>query len=165
MMISKKMTAALNKQIGAEYGSYWIYQQMAFALNGMNLKTFAAWFTAQAGEERAHAEKIADYILDQGGEVLLEALPKPKSEYRTVDEICKGALDHEVKITKMINDLVKLAETEKDYATRSFLSWFVNEQVEEVANATQLLEWVKMAQSPGQLLMLENRIMSLRDGD
>ena len=157
-MISKKMAKALNEQVKYEFESYWIYMAMAFALETMNLKGFAQWFFGQAEEEKGHAMKIANYILDQGEEVLLTELAAPKTKYESVKAICKGALAHEKKITGDINKLVALARKENDYATETFLHWFVNEQVEEESSTQELVDMVSMATGPGQLLMLENRL-------
>jgi ferritin len=165
MQISEAIAKKLNEQVTNEYGAFWIYQQMAYKLEAMGLSVFSQWFVAQAAEERGHAQKIADYLLDQGAEVELLQMPQPKADYKDVEEICQGALDHEQKVTKQIHELVKMADQEDDFATRSFLAWFVDEQVEEVATATQLLDLVKMAQTPGQLMMLEGRIMALRGGE
>jgi ferritin len=158
MMISKKMAGKLNDQVKNEFESYWIYLAMAYSLESMNLKVFAAWFHQQAEEEKVHAMKFAKYLIDQGAEVVLESLPKPKSAYKSVKEICQGAVDHEIKITNDINNVMTLAKAEKDYATETFLDWFVNEQVEEVASTTELLNLVSLATRPEQLLMLESRI-------
>jgi ferritin len=49
-----------------------------------------------------------------------------------------------------------LADSENDYATRSFLQWFVDEQVEEVSSMTDLLTLVKMAGD--NLLQVEARV-------
>jgi len=161
MMITAKMVKALNKQVAAEWGSYYIYLAMSYKLESMSLPKLAQWFLMQAEEEKIHAEKFARYILDQDAEVDLLAIPSPKATWKKVADICKGAVAHEILITNMINDLVGLAEKEKDYATRSFLQWFVDEQVEEVATAKELQDIVKMGEPSGQMLMLENRVEQL----
>jgi ferritin len=52
-----------------------------------------------------------------------------------------------------------LAREEKDYATESFLDYFVKEQVEEEAQAKLIYEQVKMlGSSKGSLLMLDHRL-------
>jgi ferritin len=158
MMISKKMVTKLNEQVKNEYNSDWIYRSMAYALEEMNLSVFAQWFNKQADEERTHAAKIAKYIVDQGGSVKLTALPAPKSDWKSVEEICEAAVEHEKFITDCINKLWDVANTEKDKPTMSMLNWFVDEQVEEVASTTALLEMVKLAKTPGQILMLEGRV-------
>ena len=158
MMISKKMAKRLNEQVNNEFYAKWAYLAMAFAFENMNLKGFANWFYAQAEEEQGHAMKIANYILDQGGEVKLSTLPEPKSVYKSAEEIVKAALDHELKVTKQVHEIAKMAETEGDLATRNFIAWKIAEQVEEVSTATNLLEMVRMAQTPGQLLMLQGHL-------
>ncbi|MFH1688403.1 MAG: ferritin [bacterium] len=162
MMISKKMAKAINEQVTNEFNAYWIYQQMAFSFETMGFKVFSQWFVAQATEERGHAEKMAKYLLDQGADVQLLSLAKPQAEFKTVADVIQGALDHELKVTKQINALMDIAVTEKDHASAQFLQWFVQEQVEEVATAKELLDLVKKAKTDDQILLLESRIMALR---
>jgi len=158
MMISEKMASQLNEQVKNEFYSYWLYLAMAFSFESMGLKVFAQWFHLQAKEEQEHAMKIAKYLLDQGAAVKLMALPEPKTAYSSAEEICQDTVDHEIKVTNQFNDLVKLAKSENDNATQVFLHWFVGEQVEEVASVTELRDMVKLAKTPGQILMLEGRI-------
>ncbi len=162
MMVSKKMAAALNEQVKNEFFAYWTYLQMSYTFNSMGLTVFSTWYNQQAIEEQGHAMKIAGYLLDQGAEVELMNLDKPKADYKSAQEVVQAALDHEIKVTGQINALASLAREEHDYATENFLQYYVQEQVEEVATATELLDLVKMSDSTGQLLMLENRIMALR---
>ena len=96
-------------------------------------------------------------------ETTLTALTKPKANYKSVEEITETALKQEQGVTASINKIVKLARTENDYATENFLQWFIHEQVEEEATFANLLDLIKMCTSSGQLLMLEGRIMSLRE--
>ena len=165
MMISKRMAVALNEQVTREFYSYWVYVAMSYAFQGMDLKIFAQWFDAQAAEEQVHANKIAQYLIDQGAALDMGAIDKPRSDFKSAEEIVAAGLEQEKLVTEWIHKLVAIAEEEKDYATRSFLQWFVDEQVEEVATADELLSLVRMAGSPDQVLLLENRIMSLRGGE
>lgn len=158
MMISEKMTARLNEQVKNEFFSEWAYLAMAFSFETMGLKVFAARFYQQATEEHEHAMKITKYLVDQGAEVRLTALPEPKVAYSSAAEIIEAALEHEKKITRQINEIASQASAESDHATHQFIGWFVNEQVEEVASMTELLGMVKMATTPGQILMLEGRV-------
>ncbi len=165
MMISQKMADAIIDQVNFEFYSYWTYQAMAFKLDSMGLKIFSEWFDEQGKEEVAHAMKMAKYLLDQGAEIILSQLDKPKHNYKSVEEIVKVALDHEIEVTRRINNLMGLAKDENDFPTSAFMQWFVDEQVEEVATVNQLLDMVKMTDSSGQLLHLEDRIMKLRQSD
>ena len=158
MMISDKMAARLNEQVNNEFYSSWIYMAMAYSFEEMNLKGFAKWFFAQAEEEKSHAMKIAGYIVDQGGTVKLKQLSEPQGDYEYAEAIVKATLEHEKKVTKQIDEIAALAESENDRATREFMNWFIKEQVEEVSTATDLLNMVQMAQSPGQLLMLQSHL-------
>ena len=145
MMISEKMSKALNKQVTNEFHASFTYLAMALSFHDMGLKVFAKRFYDQANEEREHAEKILRYLQEVGAEARLDGIEKPKGDYKTVTEIVKAALEAELTVTKQIHDLVTLAESEKDYATRSFLRWFVDEQVEEVSSMQELLQMVEMA--------------------
>lgn len=163
MMISQKMLDAINDQINFEYYSYWVYQAMTFKMDSMGLKIFTKWFQQQSDEEVIHAMKMSNYLLDQGAEVKLSSLEAPRNNYKDIEEIVQTALDHELEVTKRINKLMALARDEDDFATSAFMQWFVDEQVEEVATVNQLLDMVRMCDSSGQLLLLEDRIMSLRE--
>ncbi|MEK6644384.1 MAG: ferritin [Planctomycetota bacterium] len=157
MPVSTKMNNALNQQVSNEFNAAYKYRAMAFSFADMGLKIFAKRFEAQADEERGHALKIAKYIQDVDAKVVLEAVAKPKNDYKSAKEIVEAALKSEITVTNQINDLVALAIKENDYATRNFLEWFVEEQVEEVASMRELLQWVKMA-GEANLFQLENRI-------
>ncbi|MEW6051842.1 MAG: ferritin [Candidatus Zixiibacteriota bacterium] len=163
MMISQKVAARLNEQVKHEFYSSWAYMAMAYSFETMGLPIFAKWFYRQAGEEREHAEKIARYLLDQGAEVVLTALPEPKTKYTTAQEIIEAALEHEKLVTRQIHEIAELALAEKDQATYHFNGWFVGEQVEEVASVMEILNMVKLASTPGQLLQLEGRIYQMME--
>lgn len=156
-MISQKMADAINEQIKNEFYSAWLYLSMAFKMEAMSLKVFAQWFFQQEAEERMHATKMCNYLLDQGHEVKLTALDQPKHDYKNVEEIVSHTVEHEIEVTNMIHRLVNLALEEKDNATFNFLQWFVEEQVEEVATANELLDLVKLA-GPNNMLLLEERL-------
>jgi ferritin len=165
MMISKAMLKRLNDQVNNEFASFWIYQQMGYAFEDLGLPVFAKFFYRQAGEEREHGEKVAKYITDQQGQVTLAGLPAPPSKYKSAEEIVGAALKHEKKVTKDWNQISDLAIKEKDHASRVIANWFVEEQVEEVATMAELLNMVKLAKTPGQLLMLEGRVWRMMEGN
>ncbi len=100
--------------------------------------------------------KILRYVQEGDGTVTLDAIPKPEKDFPTVEEIVRTALESEQAVSRMINDLVALAESENDYATRSFLNWFVDEQVEEVSSMTSLLTLLRLA--AGNMLQVEARV-------
>jgi ferritin len=145
MMISAAMNAKLNEQISVEFAAAFAYLAMACVFDAMGLKVLRGRFLKQWDEEREHAMKVIRYLSEVGGTVTLESIDKPRSDYKSVEAIVSTALQNEKDVTAKINDLVALAEKEKDYATRSFLEWFVDEQVEEVSTMIDLLHLVKLA--------------------
>lgn len=156
MMISETMNAKLNDQIVAEFTAAYAYLAMSCAFDEMGLKILRQSFHEQYREEIEHAERIVNYISDVGGTVTLDAVAKPQGKYANPEAIAQAALDSEIHITKCIHDLVALANSENDYATRHFLDWFVEEQVEEIATMTDLLRLIQLAD--GNMLQVETRI-------
>lgn len=157
MMISSKMCQKLNEQVTNEFYASHVYLQMACAFDTQGLKVFAKRFFQQSDEERGHALKIAKYILDVGGEINLGGVSKPTGDFSSARSMVKGSMDHELLVTRQINDGVALAQEENDYATRSFLQWFVDEQVEEVRTMSDLLQLIEMA-GDQYILQVEARL-------
>lgn len=145
MAISEAMNAKLNEQITSEFNAEHTYLSMACMYDGLGLGQLAGYFRKQADEERGHALKILDYVLDAEGTAKLQAVPQPPHNWDSVLAAIEAALEHERRVTAQIHDLVVLTEREKDYSTRTFLNWFVNEQVEEVASMVKLRDVAKLA--------------------
>ena len=138
-MISQKMTDAINDQIKAEYESAYLYLAMSAYLEAKNLKGMAHWMKKQCKEEAEHAEKFMEHLYERGARVVLEAIAKPAVEFGAPLDVFKAVLKHERLVTDRINKLMDLAREEKDYASQSMLTWFIDEQVEEEANADDIV--------------------------
>lgn len=145
MIISKKMNSALNRQVGNEFGASLQYVAIAAYFSGEGLTELANHFYQQATEERDHALRFVKYIVDAGGQLEIPAIKGPKCSFKSVAEAVKLSLDWEQTVTRQINDLVDLAEKEGDHITKGALTWFVNEQLEELATMDNLLKVVKLA--------------------
>ncbi|HNX36839.1 MAG TPA: ferritin [Candidatus Cloacimonadota bacterium] len=143
-MISKTLNKAINEQINKEMFSEYLYLSMSAWFTEQNLEGFANWMNVQAQEERFHAMKFFNYVLDRGGSIELLQIEKPAKEFKNPFNAFKETLKHEQFITKSIDGLMDLAIKEKDHAAKSFLQWFVDEQVEEESNADKLLNQLKM---------------------
>ncbi len=143
MKIDEKMQDALNKQVNQEFFAAYLYLSAAAYLESVNLSGFAAWMKTHAHEELTHGQKIFDYIQSRGGKVTLTAIESPKTEWKSPTEAVSDAYEHELKVTKMIDDLVELSRAQKDNASEAFLQWFVTEQVEEEEITLELLEKLK----------------------
>jgi len=154
-MINKKMQDALNKQINEEMYSSYLYLAMSAHCEHEGFKGAAHWLKAQAQEENGHAMKLYGYILEQGGQVDLAAIQKPEGPFGGLQDVFEKTLKHEQHITACIHRLAETAVQEKDFATQNLLQWFVNEQVEEEANAGEIVTKLKLSggQGPGLLFI------------
>jgi len=162
MELSKKMLDAINKQINEELASAYIYLSMAAYCESINLPGFAHWMRAQTNEEMEHAMKFYGFVHSRGGRVVLEAIEKPPVEFDGPVDVFEKTLAHEQYITGCIHNLYGMAVAENDYASLSTLQWFVDEQVEEEENATEVLEILKRIGDKGQGLFLLDRQLGAR---
>ena len=144
-MISKNLENAINEQINFEFYSAYTYLAMSAYAEEIDFPGAANFFKIQAQEELDHARKMYDYLFQKGGKVVLEAIEKPKAEFDNLLNIFEEGLKHEQTVTKRIYNIANIALDEKEHATMSFLSWFVDEQVEEEENFTNLVKKIKRA--------------------
>ena len=155
-MLTEKMEKAFNEQINAEMYSGYMYLSMVAYFQDIYLPGFAAWMKAQSQEELFHAMKMYDYVCERGGRVLLAPIAGPPTEWESPLAVMEAVLEHEQKVTGLINDLVDLAISEKDHASNIFLQWFVSEQVEEEDSVSDVLNKVKlMGGTGGGMFMLD----------
>lgn len=165
-MISKTMQDAMNEQINKEFFSSYLYLSMAAYFEDKNLMGFAHWMRLQADEEREHAMKIYDFVLDRGGRVMLTAIDGPATDWKSNLEVAEEVAAHEAKVTASINALYELALQEKDYPSQAMLQWFITEQVEEEKNAAELVAKLKLIEERGTaVLMLDHRLSKRNGGD
>ena len=87
--------------------------------------------------------KIFEHIEARGEPVRLFAIAAPKYEWKSPVNVFEAMLAHEQKVTSLIMAIYESAVKEKDYATMSFIQWFINEQVEEEDTARTLLEKIQ----------------------
>lgn len=161
-MLGKAVQDAMNEQIKNEFYSAYQYLSMAAYCQAVNLPGFAHWMQVQFREEIEHAMKFYDFILDRNGRVVLHAIDQPVVEFGSPLEVFERALEHEQRVTAMINDLYELATKENDYASQAFLQWFVTEQVEEEKNAGDVVETLKMVGDKSEALFLLDRELGQR---
>ena len=158
-MLSDNMKNAINDQINAELYSAYLYLSMAAYFEDINFPGMATWMKAQSQEEVAHAMKFYGYVFDRDAKVELKAIDGPKTEWGSPLEVFQEALEHEKKVTGLIHKLVDLANDEKDHATRSFLNWYVDEQVEEEASAKEIVDRLEtVGDSKPGLFMLDREL-------
>lgn len=142
-MISKKMQEAINAQINAEMWSAYLYLAMSMDATDKGIKGVAHWFRKQYEEEMEHAFRFVKYMEEQMARVELKPIDAVQTSWKNVGEMFEQTLAHEKKVTGMIHNLYELAQKEKDYASTIMLQWFVTEQVEEEADAQELIDIYK----------------------
>lgn len=151
-MLTPKMQDALNEQINAELWSAYLYLSMAMHFEAEGRGGIANWYKVQWQEENAHAEILRNWVNARGGRVVLKPIAAVPTTWESELDAFQNTLDHERKVTALINDLYALAEAEKDYATRGRLDWFISEQVEEEENCRNLIDRLKMVGDNGVAL-------------
>ena len=134
------MNDALNAQINWEFWSGYLYLSVAQHFESVGLKGIANWFSIQYKEELDHALIFINYVNARGGRVTLAPIAEVPQSWESPLDAYKFTLEHEQKVTALINNLYQLAEDEKDFATRQMLNWFVAEQVEEEDTARELID-------------------------
>jgi len=162
-MLKPKIAEELNKQITKEFDSAYLYLGMAAYCQEAKLDGFAHWFVAQAKEEQGHGMKIWEYLNDHDVVVKLGAIGEPKNSYANIKDVMEHTLAHERKITASLQSIYKLAVEEHDFTTQSFLNWFLDEQVEEEAAASKILDQIAMVGIQGHGLFFLDREMGKRE--
>jgi len=143
-MFSAKMAEAMAEQVNAELYSAYLYLSMNSYLASVNLTGMASWMKMQAQEELLHGMKMYNFILERGGRVILKQIAQPTSAWDSPLAVFENVYAHEQKVTGLINNLVNLAQDERDHATNIFLQWFITEQIEEEANASGIVHKLQL---------------------
>lgn len=155
-MLSKKIVDRINLQINREMYSAYLYMAMSAKLSGDGYKGMATWMMTQYHEEMYHAMRLYGYLQGHGALPVVGAIEAPAIKAKTVKEIFQETLEHERFVTASIRELLELALAEKDYATENLVRWYVDEQVEEEGNATDILQTLDLIGESKQGLFMLN---------
>jgi ferritin len=161
-MLNQPVLDAINNQIRDEFYASHLYLSMSAYFEAEALPGFASWMRKQSAEEREHALKFFDYVNDRGGRVTLQPVGEVPASYDSPLEAFKKAYEHECKVTASINAIYEVASSEKDYATQGMLHWFIEEQVEEEKNASDVIALLERIGSSGQGLLMADRQLGAR---
>lgn len=163
-MISKIMQDAINDQIQKELYSSYLYLSMSAYFADKNLSGFAHWMRVQEAEEREHAMKLYDFILERGGRIALKAIDAPKTDWASTMEVAEEVAAHEAMVTASIYALYETALKEKDYPAQIMLQWFISEQVEEEKNAAEIVANLKLIEKGGTAIYVLDHQLGKRGG-
>lgn len=161
--MTDKIKEILNNQIKEEMYSANLYLALAGRLENWNLKGMANWMHIQAKEEHNHALGFFYFLLSRGEEPVMPALAQPDlSAIQDATAVFAAALQHEQHITACINAIYEAAKAEKDYALESFIRWYIDEQVEEEANATEIKDKLQLIGGTGPALYMMDQELGAR---
>lgn len=164
-MLDKKLLDALNEQMNHEYYAAHAYMAMAAFCDKESYEGFANFYIQQAKEERFHGKKIYDYINDRGEHAVFSALSAPKAEFKSILETFEDGLAQEQDVTRRFYNLSDIANEAKDYATISFLNWFLDEQVEEESMFETHIDYLKRIGDDCNTLYLFEKELAERSFD
>lgn len=156
--ISTKVAEELNRQFNQELAAAHAYLALSVWCEVRNLNGFGQYFVKQAGEERAHADRILKHLTDRGMTPVVAALPAPKQDFKTLLEAALQAQALETANTHGIHAVYEAALAAKDYPAQVLMHWFINEQVEEEAWANEMVERIQVASCAGSLSDLDRHI-------
>ena len=142
-MLSKQLHHAINAQINAELWSAYLYLSMSMDAEAKGLKGVANWFYVQYLEEQDHARIFMNYLNSRDVKVILQPIAEVPTEWDSVLAMFKQTLEHEKKVTALINNLAFIANEDRDFASINRLVWFIDEQVEEEENAREMIAAVE----------------------
>lgn len=160
--MNEKLSQAISEQINKEYYSAFLYLDMANWLNAKGLPGASNWAYVQYQEELAHAQNLFLYLLLRDVEAELLPIAKPEGEWSSIQDVFEHVLAHEKIVTESIDNLVSLAMEVKDHAAYIFLQWYVTEQVEEEATASDLVQKLGMAGDNANALLMLDAQMATR---
>ena len=142
-MLSNRLHQAINAQINAELWSAYLYLSMSMDAEAKGLKGVANWFHVQFLEEQDHARIFMNYLNSRDAKVTLLPIEEVPAEWNSVLDMFKQTLEHEKKVTALINNLAAIANEDRDFASINRLVWFIDEQVEEEENAREMIAAVE----------------------
>ncbi|MBU3190140.1 ferritin [Clostridium bowmanii] len=158
-MISEKLLYEINKQINFEFYSAHLYLAMAAYCAAEDFDGFANFFKVQAEEEKFHAMKFYNYVNEMNGRIVLEGMPDPQNDYKSLLDAFEISYAHEKIVTSKIYNLTDIATQEREHATISLLKWFIDEQVEEEANFSRIIKRLQRIKTdPTSLYLLDTEM-------
>ncbi len=163
-MISKVMQDTINVHFQEEMYSSNLYLAMAAYCESINLRGFGHWMRIQAKEEREHAMKLFEHLIDRGGRPQVRGVNEPPMEFASPRDVFEKTMAHEKEVTKKVHKLYETALQEKDYAAQIMLQWFISEQVEEEARTSEILEKLKSLSEGSSAIFWIDKELRKREG-
>ena len=138
-MLSSNLFKAINEQINAELWSAYLYLSMSMDCQAKGYNGIANWFYVQFQEEQAHARIFMNYLNSRDAKVELLPIAEVRTSWDSILDMFKQTLEHEKKVTGLINNIAAIANEDRDYASINRIAWFIDEQVEEEESARDMI--------------------------
>ncbi|ACP31675.1 ferritin [Corynebacterium aurimucosum] len=151
--MDEKLQTLLNAQVNNEHGAALIYTQLAYEMDNLSFPGMRDWFFKQAEEEREHAQKFAEHLLDRGYRVELEDIQVGSVKAATPLDAFEASLAHEQKVSEQIREIARTADAAGDLDSRGLINWFLDEQVEEESSVSEIIDQLKLVGNDGSGLL------------
>ncbi len=151
--MDEKLQTLLNEQVNNEHGAALIYTQLAYEMDNLSFPGMRDWFFKQAEEEREHAQKFAEHLLDRGYRVELEDIQVGSVKAATPLDAFEASLAHEQKVSEQIREIARTADAAGDLDSRGLINWFLEEQVEEESSVSEIIDQLKLVGNDGSGLL------------
>lgn len=159
MAINEKIAEAFDKQVTAELEASVIYLQLSYILDDLGLTGMSNWLKAQSDEEQTHAQKFASHLLDRDYVPQIQEIKAPKLDVKSAEQAFEAAYNHEKQVSAMIRELAELQIEVNDWDSRPLVDEFLNEQIEEEANVSEILDRIRLTGGEGSgLLRIDNEL-------
>jgi ferritin len=155
--INPVFAGELAVQISFEIYSQLLYWKISASMDLVGLKGASKFFLSRYNEERAHGEKIFQYLLDKQVNFNISGIEPLTDNPQTLKEAFEAALNHELLVTQSL--LALYTHPNCDAMSQIFLQWFVSEQVEEENTLKNILDRITQASgNPGALLLIDHEL-------
>ncbi|MHC4389923.1 MAG: ferritin [Planctomycetota bacterium] len=162
--LTESMVSAINQQIKNEFEASYVYLGMASYFDQANFDGFASWMRSQSTEEWAHGMRLFDFLLYHNAAPELGSIEGPNLSYESPLHAFQTALAHEKQVTKQIFSLYELAMSERAYAAKAEIEWFIAEQAEEEKTAGDIVDRLEMVGTDIAALLVLDRDLGARSG-
>lgn len=162
--MDKQLEKLIQDQVKNEWYSAYLYTSMAAWFESENLEGFAHWMYKQAAEETEHGKKMFEFLIDRGVKIVLQAIPQPPADFPSPVGIFEQSLEHEKKVTALINGIADQADKVNDHPTKVFIQWFITEQVEEEKNAAEIVANLQLIDAHGTAVLMLDHTLGKRGG-
>lgn len=142
-LVSKKTIDLLQYRIKEEEQSSRLYLSMSLWLENEGYINSAKLWNKYANEENEHANWARKYLLSFGILPNTPSLKKVDGSYKGLPDIIKKSFNHEIEITKQLQELANHALHIKDNMLYTLSEKYLHEQIEEHNKTQTLMDQLK----------------------